>query len=391
MLRKAAATLGLELDGPGPTQLARDLDAVRLTTIASSDSTLLHTLATRYALLLQQAGMLDYTAMLTLPHHLFAARPDLLQSLQTMYRHILIDEYQDVSSQQYTLARSLASQHRNLVGVGDTAQTIYPWRGANPRFLTDFQHDFPGTQVLRLTQNFRSTGRIVTLANALGGALLDQRLWTSNPPGVFPRLVALLDPKREAAFVAAEIARLRATNTIQESSEVAVLYRTNQQAEPVIQALHALGFRTSLDRRRSEPAQPPPHNAPVRSELDETDQFDPDEPARLNAFLDAQDAESDAGSAVESGGVELSTIHRAKGREWPVVFVVGCEDGLLPYIGRAGLAPDDEYAERCVAYVAVTRPRIRLYLTYCQTRSRAARTLSRFLCDLPASLLEHTR
>src|SRR5439155_15067266 len=109
----------------------------------------------------------DFAAMLLLPLRLFGARPTTLRLYQDSYRHLVCDEGQDLCAVQWRLLRLLAERHRNLVVVGDPCQTLFGWRGAEVRFLLDFQRDLPDARVLSLGQYFRSTRRIVDLGEAL--------------------------------------------------------------------------------------------------------------------------------------------------------------------------------------------------------------------------------
>jgi superfamily I DNA/RNA helicase len=198
--------------------------------------------------------------------------------------------------------------------------------------------------VLHLAQNFRSSGRIVAFANALGAALGgNDSLWTANPLGEPVRHFVALDADDEARCVSTEIRRLLQTGAVSSLTEIAVLYRVNQQREHLARILCEQGL----------PVQP----------------------------------------AAAKSTVRLSTIHQTKGAEWPVVFLVGVEDGLLPHAHALERATDEEVqAERRLAYVAVTRPRLRLYLSCCRQRrhgtaSRCCRP-SRFFTGLPATLLD---
>ncbi|MCC6173829.1 MAG: UvrD-helicase domain-containing protein, partial [Chloroflexi bacterium] len=191
-----------------------------------------------YEALLRRRGAIDYPGMLALPLRLFGERPLALRLYQDAYRYVLVDEFQDVCGAQYELLRLLAAVHRNLVAVGDPRQALYGWRGANVGFLERLRRDFPETQVLSLDQNFRSTGWIVALANALAEPLgRYPRLWTDNPPGTPAVLYTAADELTEAAFVADEIFRLRSGGLIACLSEVAILFRTNRQAGELIVAL----------------------------------------------------------------------------------------------------------------------------------------------------------
>ena len=142
----------------------------------------LRTLADEYEAALQGRGAVDFTAMLSAPLRLFDERPAALHLYQDAYRHILVDEFQDVSAPQYRLLQRLAARHGNLTVVGDPLQTLYAWRGADSDGLRHFQRDFPTARVFQLHTNYRSTGRILAVANALGASLdADRCLRTDNP------------------------------------------------------------------------------------------------------------------------------------------------------------------------------------------------------------------
>ena len=293
-----------------------------------------------YEGLLRQRGALDYAAMLAWPLRLFREQPGLLRALQDHYRAVLCDEVQDCCPAQYRLARDLAARHRHLVLVGDPRQAIYGWRGADGRVFRRFLEEFPERHIARLERNFRSSARIVALANALatppGGAL-----WTASPPGEPIRLYAASDEGEEAAFVADEAVRLLRSGRVAHAGEVAVLYRVNQQREPAARALRARGLLVRAGDDRC---------------------------------------------------VQLRTIHQAKGAEWSAVFLIGLEEGLLPHDLALGNGGEEALAaERRLAYVAVTRARDRLYLTWCRQRRQGAILRCcrpyRFLAGPPAGLL----
>lgn len=234
VLHEIADDLGVDLTRWPLHDLAARLERHRLADEAdpAAASAPLAALTERYETVLRRRGAVDYPAMLALPLRLFAARPEVLRLLQDSYRYVLCDEFQDVCAAQYRLLRLLAARHRNLVAVGDPQQTLYGWRGADVRFLRAFQRDFPEARMLSLDQNFRATGRLVDLANALAAPLpYGRRLWTDNPPGEPARLQGVPDEEAKAAFVASTIARLCADGRVAHPGEVAVLYRANWQAE----------------------------------------------------------------------------------------------------------------------------------------------------------------
>ncbi|HEY8742170.1 MAG TPA: ATP-dependent helicase, partial [Chloroflexota bacterium] len=300
-------------------------------------------LLTAYEGVLQRHGAVDYPAMLTWPLRLFREQPATLQRVRDRYRVVLCDEAQDCSLAQYRLAQLLAADHRQLVLVGDPRQSIYAWRGADGEVLARFGREFPERQVVRLAQNFRSSGQIVAFANALGAPLgAAGPLWTNNAQGEPVRVFVAADEEDEAGFVAAETQRLLQSGAVVTAGEVAVLYRLNQQREVLARTFRAVGIAV--------------------------------------------------GDAAEEAIVRLSTIHQAKGAEWAVVFLVGMEERLLPhYHALEHGAVEELLAELRLTYVAVTRPRLRLYLTCCRQRRHGGAyrqcSPSRFLAGLPATLL----
>src|SRR5204862_616010 len=127
---------------------------------------------------------------------------------QTAYRYVLADEQQDACAAQHRLLHLLAGRHRNLAVVGDPFQALFGWRGADGRFVELFRRSFPEARLLALSENFRATGRLVALANAVSAPLGERRLWTRNPDGGAAVLHSASDEEAEAAYAADEIARL---------------------------------------------------------------------------------------------------------------------------------------------------------------------------------------
>src|SRR6266849_679398 len=111
--------------------------------------------------MLRRRGAIDFTSMLALPLRLFAKKKESLQLYRDAYRHLLADEFQDLTLTQYSLLRHVSEVHRNLAVVGDPAQSIYRWRGAGQHVLEAFKRDFPEARPVTLEDNFRSTGRIL--------------------------------------------------------------------------------------------------------------------------------------------------------------------------------------------------------------------------------------
>jgi DNA helicase-2/ATP-dependent DNA helicase PcrA len=157
--------------------------------------------------------------------------PEAREKWAKAFRYVMVDEYQDTNHAQYVLLKLLAQEHRNLMAVGDPDQSIFSWRGADITNILDFERDFPGTKVVPLEQNYRSTNAILTAANELiahNRERKEKNLWSDLGEGEPVRVIETEDEHGEARFVAAEIARC-----IEEgysSREIAVVYRTNAQS-----------------------------------------------------------------------------------------------------------------------------------------------------------------
>ena len=155
----------------------------------------------RYTTFLAQANALDFDDLLVKPIELFQKHEDTLAYYQKRWKYIHIDEYQDTNRAQYMIAQMLAGEHRNLCVVGDDAQSIYAFRGADIRNILSFQSDYPDAKIIRLEQNHRSTQRILKLADATIGhnqGQLEKNLWTENPEGEPVILMEALSERDEA-------------------------------------------------------------------------------------------------------------------------------------------------------------------------------------------------
>jgi DNA helicase-2/ATP-dependent DNA helicase PcrA len=200
-------------------------------------------LYTRYAERLRALGAVDFDDLLGLTVELFARHPEVLEHYRQLWRYVLVDEYQDTNAAQYRLLRQLTATHRNLCVVGDPDQSIYRFRGADLRNILDFERDFPGCRVVRLEQNYRSTGRILEIAAAViahNQARKEKGLWTENVRGEPARLFRARDETEEALWVARTVAELRGEG--QPLDGVAVLYRTNAQSRVLEDAFRAAGL-----------------------------------------------------------------------------------------------------------------------------------------------------
>jgi ATP-dependent DNA helicase UvrD/PcrA len=180
---------------------------------------------------LHTANAMDFDDLLMLTVEVLERFPEARLKWQKAFRYILVDEYQDTNHAQYRLLQLLAQRHMNLFAVGDPDQSIYAFRGADIRNIMEFERDFPGTRVIALEQNYRSTNAILGTANALISHNTERKpknLWSELGTGDPVRVVELEDEHAEARFVAVEIARL--VEEGYNGDEIAVFYRTNAQS-----------------------------------------------------------------------------------------------------------------------------------------------------------------
>lgn len=429
---------------------------------------------------LKEVAALDFDDLLIKTVELLRNNSEIRQKWQRQFEYILIDEYQDTNAVQYALIKLLVNERRNLCVVGDDAQSIYSFRGADYTNILNFECDFPGTTVVKLEQNYRSTGAILDLANSLIQHNIhrtDKNLWTANGDGIDPKLWQLYSESEEALAIANEIQAQIANG--RQYGDVAVLYRTNAQSYAIERALRQsyipykiVGGLRFLDRAVVKDVlaylrllyQPSDRvsflrivNVPKRgigtvsvakfldwndaarrdivsgllaveevdnltarakrplSELgkilDELQQEIDGSPAELiekiikrtgygdfindgtpqaeermenigvllaeakayvdvPAFLEEMALMSSADTVAEQQ-VTLMTLHAAKGLEFPVVFLAGLEEGILPHarVFDSGKADDIE-EERRLCYVGVTRAREELFVSCASSRTQ---------------------
>ena len=395
-----------------------------------------------YRAALRERNLVDFDELIELPLRLLESDDELTETYRDRYRWISVDEYQDVDERQYRLLRRLCPLAGNLTAIGDPDQAIYSFRGADVGFFLRFRQDFPQARAVTLTRNYRSNPHILrTALQAIAPATLvrDRELRPMGEHG--DALVGMhqaIDERAEAAFVARSIDQLlggasfhsldsgRASGNGQPADDIfgfsdfAVLYRTDRQARAVMDALtHAglpfqkrshdrLADRPGVDRVLGEIAFAGPGSSVVdrvRRAADAVVAREPEESAvhaavevlrplaeRCGDDLERFRTELSLGVEVDTWDpradrVSLLTLHASKGLEFPVVFVVGCEDGLLPlrWPGEDG-TEDQLNEERRLLFVGMTRAQRRLYLSHAAERSRqgAGRTAGRspFLADI---------
>ena len=366
---------------------------------------------------------MDMEDVLLLTAGLLAEDERVAAQVRRQYKWFVVDEFQDVSPLQSALLDLWLGGRDELCVVGDPAQTIYSFAGANADYLRDFPAKFPGTTSIELVRNYRSTPEVVAAANALlaGSASRGVELRAQRPSGPTVTYTPRPDEVAEAEAVAAQIARLRDAG--RPLCEVAVLFRINAQSEAFEEALvRARHRRTSSAAppasstgprcaRRSPCCAAPPAPArptrgdgcvdavrgtlagmgwtaeaptgrgqtrdrweslagagrPGRREFAAADA----DGADLNAFVDDLDRRASEQHAPVADGVTLATFHAAKGLEWDAVFLCGLQDGTLPITYADTPAAIEE--ERRLLYVGMTRARVDLSLSWALARNPGGR------------------
>jgi DNA helicase-2/ATP-dependent DNA helicase PcrA len=192
----------------------------------------------RYEKRLREAGVVDFDDLLLLVVKLFRESPETLAWYRGLWKHVLVDEYQDTNRAQYQIIRLLTAEHANICVVGDDSQSIYRWRGADINNILDFEKDFPGTRTVKLEQNYRSTKSILAVADGVianNHQRKEKTLWTANPAGEPAAVFRGWDEHEEANFVAQTILKTRADGVGWDG--IAVFYRTNAQSRVLEDAL----------------------------------------------------------------------------------------------------------------------------------------------------------
>ncbi|GIJ94135.1 ATP-dependent helicase [Capnocytophaga stomatis] len=186
-----------------------------------------------------KAGAMDFDDLLLKTNELLNMHPDVLAKYQNRFRYILVDEYQDTNHSQYLIVKALADRFQNICVVGDDAQSIYAFRGANINNILNFQRDYQNVQVYRLEQNYRSTKNIVEAANSViehNKTRLEKVVWTANELGEPVKIHRSATDSDEGRFVASSIFENKMLHQMQ-NGQFAVLYRTNSQSRAIEDAL----------------------------------------------------------------------------------------------------------------------------------------------------------
>jgi DNA helicase-2/ATP-dependent DNA helicase PcrA len=186
-----------------------------------------------------KAGAMDFDDLLLKTNELLTRFPDVLAKYQHRFQYILVDEYQDTNHSQYLIVRALSDRYQNICVVGDDAQSIYAFRGANINNILNFQRDYDDVKTFKLEQNYRSTNNIVQAANSIiekNKKRLEKVVWTSNSDGEKIKVHQLINDAEEGRFVASTIFDLQMNNQL-DYDNFAILYRTNAQSRAIEDAL----------------------------------------------------------------------------------------------------------------------------------------------------------
>ena len=444
------------------------------------------------------AQALDFDDLLIEAVRLIRDNKEIRDKWRQQFEYILIDEYQDTNAAQYQLVKLLVNDSQNICVVGDDWQSIYSWRGADFTNILNFERDFPGAKVVKLEQNYRSTGNILEAAHAVitkNTQRTDKELWTASGAGAPVQAHGVYDEAEEARQVADRISSQVAIGA-RKFDEFAVLYRTNAQSytleraflqmrvpyliiggvrfydrkeikdvvaylkliyqpndrmsfsrianvptrgigatslirfltwqsnsgldiiealmlmedEKVVtgkakSAMVTLGIKLRELQMRVEDMHPSDLIEEVIKKmgyrdyiLDGTPQAEDREEnlgsllsdaqnfASLSDFLEEVALMSSVDSASDDNKVTLMTLHAAKGLEFPVVFMVGMEEGILPHSRVFEAGPSELEEERRLCYVGMTRAREELHLSYAYSRlqfgTRGYNPVSRFIADM---------
>ena len=413
LVAASAARLGITIDRTNVRDIAAGLDAGDMARLLDV-----------YEDAKNERGVIDFEDILIYLCGMLQERADVASIVRKQYRSFVVDEFQDVNLLQARLLDLWLGGRHDVCVVGDVAQTIYSFTGASPDYLTGFGRKHPGARIVELTRDYRSTPQIVSLANDVLARSSQRegtvRLSSQRDGGAQVSYRTYDDDRAEAEGVAASIADLIAGGMAPHS--IAVLMRTNGQSQAFEEALGARGIpiavaggkpffarddvRTAISRLRAAAAAATDDGSVgeiVRDVLSGVG-WAPEAPSgqagserwsNMNAIVgwaDDSKAETLAAFVAEldervayqvepdKAGVELATIHAAKGLEWDAVFLVGVAEGLLPISYAKTAAAREE--ERRLLYVAVTRARDLLTLSWARSRGadgRGKRKRSRLL------------
>jgi DNA helicase-2/ATP-dependent DNA helicase PcrA len=345
-----------------------------------------------YESLKKQERTLDFEDVLLLTVGMLEEDRGVRERVRDQYRYFTVDEYQDVSPLQQRLLNLWLGNREELCVVGDAAQTIYSFAGATSNFLLNFQNRFPNAQVFRLSRGYRSTPEIINTANQIlrqANLVSDHgtELQSANDHGDKPMVNGFNTSADEISYVVGEVAKEIAKGA--DSSEIAILARTNAQLDQVKSALNNLQIASQIrsgerffDRIDVRDAMRVIRSASVLpSDIGDwyadlvsvlrpfgdadyviaflrlAKSIQENGGTNMRAFLREIEDRAEQNNPPTLPGVTLATLHAAKGLEWNHLFLIGVSDGVLPM-------GNDLNEERRLFYVGVTRAKQRIQITY---------------------------
>ncbi len=462
-----------------------------------------------YQAKLKQNNSIDFDDIINYTIQILTENPDILEYYSEKFKYVLVDEYQDTNKAQFTLITLLSARYGNITVVGDNDQGIYSFRGADISNILNFEKDFPGTKIIKLEQNYRSTKPILDAANAVIGhnpKKYEKNLWTEKKEGNMPKLHVAKNEYDEASYIVEQIEHLRREEYFK-YSDFTILYRTNAQSRAIedilrreniaykiigglkfyerkeikdtisylrliqnpadnlslqriinepkrgigktslekveqvatangismyevikkaetfglnkvflnsrefvntIEEMHAKKddmliselIKETLNKTGYTKALELENTAQAESRIENIEEFltvamefekEMSENS-LAEFLESITLTSDIDGMEENEeSVTLMTLHSAKGLEFPVVFLVGMEEGLFPSYRSIGEERELQ-EERRLAYVGITRAEQYLYLTCAKQRtifgSTTCNKVSRFVEEIPKEMLD---
>lgn len=361
-----------------------------------------------YDQLKRRRGVVDFDDLLDGVVRAADADPQWAEALRWRFRHLFVDEAQDLNPLQHRVLETLRGDRPDLCLVGDPRQAIYGWNGADHTLLAQVERSYPGVTVIRLDRNYRCSPQVVRAGAAALGA--SGQADTSSSDRSDTRAVsveAFADETDEARGIARHVRQLLLTRS---GRELAVLARTNDQLAVIDRELAALGItsersggRSPLDRALRaalqcatreqlaawvETALSPEHESDddTRRVAIEADRFlASGESGMFKAWLDARGPFDEQLAEQRSDAVSVLTFHAAKGREWWGVVVAGLEDHLVPH---SSATTESQRAEEArLLYVALTRAEQHLHLTHARRRNQRDTAPSRWLDAVRATSL----
>ena len=458
---------------------------------------------------LKENNAIDFDDIINYTIKILMENPDVLQYYANKFQYVLVDEYQDTNKSQFTLITLFASVHGNITVVGDNDQSVYSFRGADITNILNFEKDFPGTQIIKLEQNYRCTGNILKIANEViknNEVKYEKKLWTQNEEGRLPKVYQADNEYEEGTYIVEQIEHLK-REEYYKYSDFAILYRMNTQSRAIedilrrenvpykiigglkfyerkeikdiiayLRLIQNTADNLSLNRIINEPKRgigktsldnvadiAGQYNVSMYEVIKNANQYGlnrvylnsrefidtmegliakkdeltvsklieltlnktgytraleaensveadnrianleefltvaiefEEESAdnQLSDFLEGITLSSDLDNNEEEvDSVTLMTLHSAKGLEFPVVFLVGMEEGIFPGY-QSMQEPKELEEERRLCYVGITRAKEDLYLTCARQRtvfgSTSCNMISRFLNEIPAEMLE---